>query len=453
MTIFAIFVNIASLGLRPSIFRFHGIYKQEQPDKEKSLFSTLFLTTLISSLSIAISVSFCTLMLSKYFKFAVNIMDIVSFSAILIIIRTITSLIQNHLRILDKPHYYAVVSITVKYITLGIALFMVLYLKMGLIGLYLAYLFSEGAICTILFIIYRVNMGKKLYYFSKPIFKETFQYGFPLMLMNFTGLINSQGNKFIIAPLMGSAAVGIYSIGQMLCSYIEAFLSTPLRMAFMPVFMNLWAEKGEKETSDFLSNFFRIYFFLAIPIMFGLTAISKNLIIFVASEKFVESAVVVPYLIVAILLGGVSFAFYGGLYLAKNTMTMFRISIVMSILNIILNLILITWWGLKGAALATLLTSIVSIIIGFYYSSKYIKVKFPVFPIFKYVLCGFIMFVIVKLLDRVYKSEFVILLVQVITGTIIYLILIIFWDRSIREIVKNYYRKVSKSLKPNYIDE
>jgi len=449
LTVLQLSITLAALGLRPSLFRFHGEFKKESDDKATKLFSTLFVTTLISSISTTAVVTISAMVLSKYFNFAISIVDIISFSAALIVIRTVTQLIQSHFRILDRPHYFAIVNISIKYIPLGIALFMILYLKLGLIGLYLAYLLGEGSICFFLVLIYRANMGKSLYSFSRPIFRETFKYGFPLLIQNFARQIMVQGNKLIIAPLLGTSNVGLFSLGYSVCSYIETFVTTPLQMALIPICMNMWAEKGRKETEEFLSNYLRYFFLLSFPIVFGLTAIGRTLIYVLATTKFIESAEIIPYIIIGVLLNGGDFVFFSGLYLSKNTLKITKIACFVAVFYLLANFILIPLFGLLGAAWATLLTYILSPTLGYINSSKYIKIKFPIKSMARYLVFSVVMFLIVKSIPNFHHVTYMVLLVKILVGMSVYGVLVFVFDKHIRRIVIDICTKGLSTLMDN----
>jgi O-antigen/teichoic acid export membrane protein len=447
LSVFVISETIASLGLRSSLMRFYMEYKMENRGKEFNLFSTLFMMIIMSSIILIIILSIGSMFISKHIGFAPTIVDIISFSASLILIRNIIGLMQNHFRILDKPYLYAIVNIVTKYIPLGLILLLIIKYQWGIPGLYFGYLVGEGSICLVLLLIYRIKYGKKLYFFSKEIIKESFKYGLPILGNNLSGNINSQCNRFIIAPMLGVSAVGLYSMGYNLCSYIQTFVIIPLHMTISPICYNLWGEKGKEETAKFVSSYFRFFCLISLPIIFGLTAIGKDFIKILATDKFQDSATIIPLIITGLLISGGHFPFFAGLYLLKNPIRILKIALFVAIFNICLNLALIPLLGLIGAAITPLVSSILFVTLGYHYSSKILKINFNTGHIIKYLLFSLTMYFIVILSRSVLEPTIISLIINVFIGLGSYLILVVVFDKSIQNLTISTFKKAKTFLK------
>jgi O-antigen/teichoic acid export membrane protein len=160
--------------------------------------------------------------------------------------------------------------------------------------------------------------------------------------------------------------------------------------------MAAWVQKGEEQTREFLSKTLRYYLFIAIPGTFGFIAISENVVVLMASEKYREAAEVIPYIVA----GGMTFAgclvFRTTLLIKQKTGLLACLMVFACILNIVTNVLLIPRCGLVGAALSTLLSyvSLVSLIVLF--SFRYLPIRIETVPILRYVLFGSIMFLIIR---------------------------------------------------------
>jgi O-antigen/teichoic acid export membrane protein len=82
---------------------------------------------------------------------------------------------------------------------------------------------------------------------------------------------------------------------------------------------------------------------------------SPEVVFLMAGSKFAAAGMVVPIVALAYVFYGVGYFLQLGLYLTGNTKTVGMISIAAAALNLGLNYVLISYFGMMGAAWATLL--------------------------------------------------------------------------------------------------
>jgi O-antigen/teichoic acid export membrane protein len=78
------------------------------------------------------------------------------------------------------------------------------------------------------------------------------------------------------------------------------------------------------------------------------------------------------------VLNGVFMATVAGLYISKRTLMIGIVSIAAVLANLVANWLLIPTYGVNGAALGTLISSFIQLIIGYYFSRKLLPVKLPI---------------------------------------------------------------------------
>ncbi|MCU1279091.1 MAG: polysaccharide biosynthesis protein [bacterium] len=124
--------------------------------------------------------------------------------------------------------------------------------------------------------------------------------------------------------------------------------------AIMPIYMQMWDQKGVAETSAFISRSLRTYVMLGVPIVAGLAAVGPELLPSLASEKYASAASVLPWVIGGMVVDGTNSMLGAGLFIHRKTRTIMTIVLSCAALNIGLNLILVPRIGIQGAAIATL---------------------------------------------------------------------------------------------------
>jgi len=134
------------------------------------------------------------------------------------------------------------------------------------------------------------------------------------------GITLASGDRFVIQHLLGEEAVGIYSAAFNLCEYIQLVLLASVGQAIVPMYMRLWEEKGESEVRRFVQDSLYYYIMLGAAVVAGLAAVSVELLIVLASEKYRAGASVMPYVIAGMVVGGASSMIGAGLNIHKQTL-------------------------------------------------------------------------------------------------------------------------------------
>lgn len=90
----------------------------------------------------------------------------------------------------------------------------------------------------------------------------------------------------------------------------------------------------------------------------GLSVYAREILAILTTEKYAPAWAVVPLLVPASIFSSL-YIFAPGLAIAKRTSTIAFINIAGATINTVLNLLFIPIWGIEGAALATLTSTII----------------------------------------------------------------------------------------------
>ena len=242
-------------------------------------------------------------------------------------------------------------------------------------------------------------------------------------------------DKTMTGLMTSTIEVGYYDQSQKIVRVVLAIV-TSLGVVMLPRMSNLLANDKEDEAVYFLQKSFRFISFLAIPLAFGIIAISNRFIpIFLGQgyEKVVLLTIISSMMIIIIGLGNV----FGTQYLlAKNRVREYTISVIVgAILNFTLNLVLIPKLFSVGAVISTVIAELVIAVIQACYSREILSCNW-IKGILKYWASGFIMLVVVVGVGSLKLNEGVVLLLQILIGAITYFaIIIILKDSMILEFI------------------
>ncbi len=213
---------------------------------------------------------------------------------------------------------------------------------------------------------------------------------------------------------------------------------TSLNTVMEPRMSYLYKNKNHQEIKTRLLKSLRFSCFLAIPMCLGIIAVSNGFVDWFFGSGFEKVKVLLPIfspIILAIALSNC----LGGQCLtpcgkrAKSAIVLW----IGAIFNLIINSILIPIYGSIGATIASVLAETIITTLYFVLAKEYIPFKEFMKKIWKYLLSGIIMFIIVLGISNNLEISILNTLIEVSIGMIVYFILlIILKDDFITEVLK-----------------
>lgn len=170
-----------------------------------------------------------------------------------------------------------------------------------------------------------------------------------LTLGSVSGVVFTYIDSIMLGIFMPVESVGFYRIA---ISIVFAILSlVSISQVLFPTFTQL----QDAEVSDAFNKLFRYSSMLSFPLALGLIFLSEPLIRMVYGSEYLPA--VLPTRVLALLIIIFPFGYFGTLFNARE-MPVYpaKLVVVSSSINIVLNYILISMYGLVGAAAATLVS-------------------------------------------------------------------------------------------------
>ena len=251
--------------------------------------------------------------------------------------------------------------------------------------------------------------------------KEQLAFALPTIPSNVSSWVVDSSDKYVIGILIGSVAVGCYSPGYALGSILLMFLS-PFAV-LLPAVLPEHYEKGDiGEVDKYLSYSMKYYLLLTVPAAVGMSVLSKPLLYIITTPEIALGGyMVTPF----VCLGAIFMGMYGItnniLILEKNTMILGKLWIVVAISNIVLNLLLVPYLNILGAAIATLICYILAFAVTAIASKKTMRLPFNMKELLKIVVAASLMGIAVYLMHPI---GIINVLISIIAGVIIYFAII-----------------------------
>ena len=246
------------------------------------------------------------------------------------------------------------------------------------------------------------------------------------------------------------AEVGIYDYSQRIVKMV-LLVVTSLGTVVAPRIANNFINGKNEEISQRLKNSVNFVWFLGIPLMFGLIAISSCFVGWFFGEGFEKMDVLImvgSLLIISLGLNNVT----GMQYLMPvKKQNVFTISVIIgAITNCVLNFILIRYYGALGAIIASVVAETVVLLVHLIYMKDKISMAGWLKCSIKYWIAGILMLVITLLINERFVGGIYNTALQVIVGIGVYFgVLYLLKDEFFFRIVNSLKDKVRVRLNRN----
>lgn len=341
-------------------------YKTEgQPYND--LFKTSFIIPLVNIIPI--------LIVLLLFRYQIEKITELSFYAIIgVVIVSLSNSIYEHFGNMliqqKKAVIYGLLLISKTLIESGLTILFIIKCNMGWEGRIYSWAIVVvlGSFTAIIYFSKQGWLKGSIYWFNV---KKTLIFGLPLVLHQLGKFVINQSDTYFITKMVSLKDAGIYSFGYqfgtivMMASAILLNIYNP----FLFERLNKINEFKKKEIVKFSYLFLMVVFFVLIgvsvlsPIFFKLYINAE----FYASTKF-------------IFLTGLSYFFWscylmfsGVIFFYQKTMYLLYISLINISLNLALNYILISNYGVIGASFSTLISFFLTMVLTFFVSNHLLK--------------------------------------------------------------------------------
>jgi len=249
-------------------------------------------------------------------------------------------------------------------IQLSLNIYFLVYLDMGVLGVFYSGLISAAVLAIYLLITTFREVGFK---FSWPIYKELLRFGSPLIVANLSTFVLTYADRYMLNYMSDLTVVGIYSLAYKFGMLVSILFVSP--------FVSIWHTRMfEIAKEDYAKEMYAkvlIYFCMgAMTTSLGLSLFTRDILKVMADQAYWSAYEVVPLITGAYVLSGMITVTGAGMMIMNKTRYFAISNSTAMVINLILNYFMIPLWGAMGAAIATLLSFMVRFGIDAYNSQR-----------------------------------------------------------------------------------
>jgi len=230
-------------------------------------------------------------------------------------------------------------------------------------------------------------------HYTPELTQKLLMYGMPLAASFFLDEVANLSDRYMLAWFLGEAEAGKYAVGYDLAGNSITMIMSAINLAAYPIIVKLLDQKGQEAALEYFNTYIVLLLGISIPAVVGLSLVGPDLVYLLIGDEYQESVILLlPWVASAIFFMGLG-AFYLHLpfQLGNKNFGIFRIAGATAVLNLLLNFWLIPLMGMKGAAIATLLSFMFSSALGYIYGRKVFPIPFPVREITKIIVATLFM--------------------------------------------------------------
>ncbi|OGG40722.1 hypothetical protein A3A21_01885 [Candidatus Jorgensenbacteria bacterium RIFCSPLOWO2_01_FULL_45_25b] len=347
------FMTFVDIGINPLLTREVAKY----PEKQYSYFSvSLFLKIIL-----LISTSLLIFFVAPHFSKIEGAASLIPFIALLVIFDGVREFSIAFFRAKEKMELEALVSMFTN-ISITVFGFLILQRSATAYDLTVTYILSAGTGAIAAIILLRKEFHKVFSSFQKRLLKPLIADALPIALVSVIGMFMLNVDIIMLGWLKTASDVGFYSSGQRIVQLLYT-IPAILASSIFPALSRFVGEKNTEAVRALVEQALTATFMISLPLTIGGLVLARPIISFLYGVSYIPATLSFQILLGTLLLQ-FSWYFIGNLLFVYNKSLQFSKYLILgSLSNIGFNLLLIPHFGAAGAALATVFSQILYILL------------------------------------------------------------------------------------------
>jgi O-antigen/teichoic acid export membrane protein len=231
--------------------------------------------------------------------------------------------------------------------------------------------YAAAQLFAALVVLPHIGYSRRLWPIDREIIRHAVSYGIPLIIGGALGWVGLNASRFIVNDMLGVAAAGLFAVGYGLGQRAAAVAAMLVTAAAFPLAVKSMEQGGSKAAMRQLADNSALLIGILAPSIAGIFLLRAEIVHLLIATPFQQvTLAILPLSALAGSIRNIRAHFGDQVFLLHSkTQLMIVVSSIDALVTIVASFICIHYWGLVGAAGATVLSAIaaalVSFIIGF----------------------------------------------------------------------------------------
>jgi O-antigen/teichoic acid export membrane protein len=348
-----IWVAILKLGSQQSILRFYSSHCHEQaPALQRRFYATLIfgpavVSTALFILTAAALFAWGRLHPNPMMRYLFLVLAIGHLSVLY-------SFIDNFVRARELSGFSSTLTIAGRVLSAAAVIAIIYFLYRSAYGLFLGQLLSGAAIAVYAWWWFLKHYRFSPRAFNRDLFRQGFLYGMPLVFSEISMVLLAFVDRVMLKSMLGNyESVGVYYLGYSLAMNFGVILGSTTYQAFAPVANRMYDSEGAERVRALKHRVVKALSFVAVLICCFLLVIGGDFFTLLAGAEKAASVPVFQWIGFNYALMPIFSVAAYGLMLVKRSKVIAGITMIATVFNVLLNLVLIPRYGMMGCVYAT----------------------------------------------------------------------------------------------------
>ncbi len=252
----------------------------------------------------------------------------------------------------------------------------------GLLGVYLAYIglgVWSLAVQSVsrnffnVFLLWIFSKWKPKRIFSLASFKEMFDYGYKLLLSGLIDTIYRNIYSLVIGKIFSANDLGNYSRAQQFANFPSSNINGVIGRVSFPILSKI--QDDNERLSNTYRKYLRLSAFIVFPLMMGMAALARPMIIFILTEKWEASIILLQILCFSLMWYPIHAINLNLIQVKGRSDWFLKLEVIKKIVGVSVLVITIPM-GLIPMVIGGVFTSISCLVINTHYTGKLINLGF-----------------------------------------------------------------------------
>jgi O-antigen/teichoic acid export membrane protein len=227
--------------------------------------------------------------------------------------------------------------------------------------------YAAAQLVAAVIVLPKIGCGRHFWPLDREIVDHALHYGVPLIIGGALGWVGLNASRFIVNDMLGVAAAGLFAVGYGLGQRAAAVAAMLVTAAAFPLAVKSMEQSGSKVAMRQLANNSALLIAILAPSIVGIFMLRVEIVHLLIATPFQQvTLAVLPLSVLAGSIRNLRAHFVDQAFLLHNrTRLMIVVAAIDAVVTVALSLIFIRYWGLVGAAGATVVAALAAAIVSF----------------------------------------------------------------------------------------
>jgi O-antigen/teichoic acid export membrane protein len=266
----------------------------------------------------------------------------------------------------------------------------------------------------------KIGYGRRVWPIDREIMRHAFSYGIPLVIGGALGWVGLNASRFIVNDMLGVAAAGLFAVGYGLGQRAATVAAMLVTAAAFPLAVKSMEQGGSKAAMRQLSDNSAVLIAILAPSIAGIFLLRTEIVHLLIASPFQQ--VTLAILPLSTLAGSIRNlrAHFGDqvFLLHSRTRLMVIVATIDATVTVVLSAVCIRYWGLVGAAGATVMAALAAAIVSFAIGFSKFGLTLPLAHLARIAVATIAMAVLLNYMPE--APSFIVLALHIVAGATVY---------------------------------